>query len=309
MLSAKTPEALEGRRRLLADDLASHPQVDLADAAYTLAVGRVAHALSRGRRRRRHGRRPSGCCGSPTAQATVTRTSAATGAEVAFLFTGQGAQYVGMGAGLYRSEPVFAEAMQACALILGGIDGHDLIDLLYGEHEDTAAADQRLLRTAVGQPAIFALQYALARLWASWGVEPAAMVGHSVGELAAACIGGVFTLEDALRLAAARGRLMQDLPIGAMTAVLARRGGCRRHCWMRRRRSPRSTHPSSAWPRVRRHRSTRWSAGSPRLTSPSVACPPIGPFHSPMMEPALDPLRDHVDGTSAATCASPWSAR
>ena len=97
---------------------------------------------------------------------------------------------------------------------------HDLLGLLTSEAADPAI-HQRLLRTAVGQPAILTIQYALARLWASWGVEPTAMVGHSVGELAAACLGGVFSLEDALRLAVDRGQLMQALPVGAMTAVLA----------------------------------------------------------------------------------------
>ncbi|MEZ4597800.1 MAG: acyltransferase domain-containing protein [Chloroflexota bacterium] len=126
-----------------------------------------------------------------------------------------------MGGGLYRTEPVFAAALDECARLAGPIDGHDLVELMYGEHPDPASATEALLRTSVGQPAIFALQYALSRLWASWGVVPSAMVGHSVGEIAAACIGGVLRLEDAMALAIDRERLMQDLPAGVMTAVMA----------------------------------------------------------------------------------------
>ncbi|MGD8487222.1 MAG: acyltransferase domain-containing protein, partial [Chloroflexota bacterium] len=216
---------------------------------------------------------------------------------VSFLFPGTAAQYVGMGAGLYRTEPVFAEAMEACASIIGDVDGHDLIDLLYGDYADPEAATAVLTRTSVGQPAIFTLQWALSRLWASWGIEPAAMVGHSVGELAAACVGGLFPLEDALRLTAVRGRLMQDLPVGAMTAV--------------------SAEESAILPLLDEAVSLAAvnapkqcvAAGPPgaidelehRLTAAEIAFRrlPIGvAAHSPMMEPVLDPLRLQVEGTT-----------
>jgi acyl transferase domain-containing protein len=139
---------------------------------------------------------------------------------VAFLFPGQGAQHVRMAAGVYAQEPVFRAALDRCAETLRPEFGFDLREVLFpaaGDDDEAAAA--RLAQTAVTQPALFAVEYALAQLWMSWGVRPDAMFGHSVGEFVSACLAGVFSLDDALRLVAARGRLMQALPAGAMLAV------------------------------------------------------------------------------------------
>ncbi|MBF0099467.1 MAG: acyltransferase domain-containing protein [Desulfobacterales bacterium] len=139
--------------------------------------------------------------------------------QVAWLFTGQGAQYACMGHELYHTEPVFKHAMQECDRILQPILKLSLIDLLYGENP---ASDERLAQTDLTQPVLFAFEYALARVWMSFGMQPKAVMGHSVGEYVAACIAGVFSLEDGLNLISARARLMYQLPkSGAMAAILA----------------------------------------------------------------------------------------
>jgi malonyl CoA-acyl carrier protein transacylase len=135
--------------------------------------------------------------------------------EVVFLFTGQGAQSAAMGRQLYETQPTFRRTLDRCDQILRAYLDQPLLKVLFDS--DTTLLNQ----TAYTQPILFALEYALAQLWQSWGIQPTAVMGHSVGEYVAACVAGVFSLEDGLKLIAERGRLMQALPPGEMVAVLA----------------------------------------------------------------------------------------
>ena len=216
VLSAKTPAALEAAGRRLGARLREEPGIDLADAAFTCQLGR------RGFRYRR----ALVCRSTEEAAAMLEATGAAaidsgdgSAREAVFLFSGQGSQYVRMGLGLYGEEPVFRKELDRCAELLAPHLGLDLRSVLYPPDDAVAGAAEQLNQTGLTQPALFAVEYALAKLWMSWGVCPAAMAGHSIGEYVAACLAGVFSLEDALAVVAARGRLMQGLAAGAMTAV------------------------------------------------------------------------------------------
>jgi acyl transferase domain-containing protein len=143
-----------------------------------------------------------------------TRPAARRGLKIAFLFTGQGSQYPGMGSELFRREPLFRRSVERCAAVLDGEMDRPLLDVMFGT--DRGVLDE----TVYSQPTIFALEYGLAEVWKSWGIAPAAVLGHSVGELVAACVAGVLELDDALRLVALRGQLMQESSSeGAMLAA------------------------------------------------------------------------------------------
>lgn len=217
-VSARTQAALNAATTRLAEHLVRHPETDLADVAYTQHLGRkdMEH-------------RRVVVCRSTAAAATLLRSphdpavvSAHTrhpARDVVFLFPGQGTQYVDMGSGLYRTERVFQEQLDRCCEILRPLLSRDLREIIYPVRTRSAQAAKELDRTEFTQPALFALEYALAQLWISWGVRPTACIGHSLGEYVAACLAGVFSLEDALSLVALRGQLMQQLPPGSMLAL------------------------------------------------------------------------------------------
>lgn len=216
--SARTPAALEQIAENLGRELdggfsasGSPAARSLPDVAYTLAVGRRAFA-----HRRFLVARDGAAAVQRWRAPGQGRVAVGLPPDVVFLLPGQGSQYPGMLAGLYASEAVVREAVDRCAELLRAHLGFDLRTVL---SPDAPGAKERLRRTAVAQPAIFVADYALAKLWLSWGVQPAALLGHSLGEYVAACLAGVFTLEHALALVAARGALMEALPAGAMLAV------------------------------------------------------------------------------------------
>ncbi|HEX8353071.1 MAG TPA: type I polyketide synthase, partial [Pyrinomonadaceae bacterium] len=217
VLSAQTRTALERATDNLVAALRENADVNLADVAYTLQTGRRGFAHRRMLVCRDVGDAVAALAARDPQRVFDGHAEGARG--VAFMFPGQGAQYVNMGRELYNVEPEFRAALDKCAELLRPHLGLDVREVLFADGGRVEEAARQLHETRLTQPALFAVEYALTRMWLSWGVEPEALVGHSLGEYVAACVSGVLTLEDALRLVAARGRLMQEAPAGAMLSV------------------------------------------------------------------------------------------
>jgi acyl transferase domain-containing protein/acyl carrier protein len=238
-LSAKTSSALETATTNLVNHLQQHPKLNLADVAYTLQVGR--HGLSH--------RRMVVCQDTQDAIAALqnpkrvfTSNQETNQRPVVFMFTGLGTHYLNMGDELYQLEPTFREHLDRCCSLFEPLLGINLKEVIYPTSHSTTEttkeksgidlrqmlgrdrqsldpAAQKLNQTYLTQPALFAIEYALAQLWISWGIRPVAMIGYSIGEYTAATIAGVLSLEDAITLVAKRAQMIQELPGGAMLAV------------------------------------------------------------------------------------------
>jgi amino acid adenylation domain-containing protein/non-ribosomal peptide synthase protein (TIGR01720 family) len=217
ILSAKTELALETAATNLSQHFQQYSALNLTDIAYTLSVGRKCF---------KH-RRMLVCQTLDNALNVLnnneptelfTQVQASEDRQVVFMFSGQGSQYANMTLGLYQQERIFREQVDNCAKILRPHLNFDLREMLYPSSE-TDEAKQQLEQTAITQPVLFVIEYALAQLWMAWGVKPVAMIGHSIGEYVAACLAGVLSLEDALKLVTIRGRLMQSMPTGSMLSV------------------------------------------------------------------------------------------
>jgi acyl transferase domain-containing protein len=324
VLSARSERALDAHGQAVARALVGDGPPDLADVAWSLQTGRPAFEH----------RMAVVAVGSDRASAALARGEVERGVararSVVFMFPGQGSQVPGMAAGLYALEPVFRETVDRCCETLRAPLGFDLRELLLAA-QATADLGARLTRTAVAQPAIFVVEYALAQQLRAWGIEPSGAIGHSVGEYTAACVGGAVDLDDALMLLAERGRLMQQLPAGRMLAV---------------RTTPETlgvlTNPNSQVPNPNSQLptpSSRFQIPDPRSPIPDLAainapglCVASGPvaaidalarhcrdrgiethdlqtshaFHSAMMDPILDEFGRAIGRVRLSPPSIPW---
>ncbi|MCX7645405.1 MAG: SDR family NAD(P)-dependent oxidoreductase [Rhodobacteraceae bacterium] len=217
-LSARTPAALAEASSRLAAHLRAHPEQPLADVAFTLKEGRRAFEHRRVLVAASHDEAAALLeSGDPRRVFTHRRVGEAP--DVVFMFPGGGAQYPNMARDLYETEPVFAEWMDRGLGILAGLTDEDIRTLWLPAPGAEAAAAERLRQPSLQLPLILIVEVALARLWESWGLRPAALIGHSMGENAAACIAGVMTFEEVIGLVHLRGRLFDTVPAGGMLSV------------------------------------------------------------------------------------------
>ncbi|MCX4246643.1 type I polyketide synthase [Paraliomyxa miuraensis] len=223
VLSGKTEAAVDAQAMRLHEHLRAHPLLAGSAVAHSLATTRAAfeHRLAIAARSREELLGALAEAASRRGAEGVVHGQVRPSKEaLAFLFTGQGSQTLGMGRGLHAAWPAFAEAFDRCAALFDAELDRPLREVIWAEPGSHAST--LLDRTGHAQPALFTLEYALYMLWRSWGIEPGFVAGHSIGELVAAHVAGVFSLEDAVRLVAARGRLMQALPSGgAMVSIAA----------------------------------------------------------------------------------------
>ncbi|RYD19293.1 MAG: acyltransferase domain-containing protein, partial [Verrucomicrobiaceae bacterium] len=295
-LSARTPAALDAMSKRLAN-LLENESPDLADVAHTL-TGRRGFPV----------RRSIVAADLKEAIAKLrdeakTTNAPATAPRVAFLFPGQGSQYVNMGREIYDSEPTFKAAVDECAMLLRPLIQHDVRATLFPSPNEVEAAERDINRTALTQPCIFVIEYALAKLWISWGIQPALLIGHSIGEYVAAVLAGTFKLENALQLLATRARLMQELPSGGMLAIRAGADSLTlpEGIDLAATNSPNLCTVSGSHEAIEAYQKELEVKGiGCRLLKTSHA------FHSTMMEPIVAPFTDEARMVPTGTPSIPW---
>ena len=303
-LSAKSPAALDVYSRTLAEHLGRARPEDFPDTAYTFQTGR---------KQMSHRRFVVAGNTSEAARLLLERNPLPSSSKrcerrdppIVFLFGGQGTQYVNMGLNLYRDEPLFRAVVDDCCGYLKPHLGRDLRELLYPPARDEKAAQIALQDTFFTQPSIFVIEYALARFWQSLGVEPAGMAGHSIGEFVAATLAGVWEPEDALRIIALRGGLMQNLPRGSMMAVSSSAESVAKilpdSLQIASNNAPKLcvvAGPEGAVAQFQK-----------QLESENIVCRHLHTshaFHSAMMDPVVEPLRELVSKIHLRPPARPF---
>ncbi len=279
---------------LMFDDL------PLEDVCYSAGVARVHHpyriaVISRSRGEA--GKRLLGFAKGEDEEGVIVGTGVVRKPKTAFLFTGQGSQYLGMGRALYAQSPVFKAAMDACEALATPLMGQSLLKLIY-ENTDATALEQ----TAVQQPALFSIGYSLAVLWKSWGVQPDAVLGHSIGEIGAAVTAGLMSLEDGMKLAVTRGKLMQSLPQdGAMRVIFAETDVVQKHleAYAGRVSIAAVNGPGLATISGETEAVEEIAAAFEAQEVQTRALDVSHAFHSPLMEPILDELTGVADSSAS----------
>jgi amino acid adenylation domain-containing protein len=294
LLSAKSKTSLDAMTDNLRTWLETHPEASLADAAYTLQVGR---------RHFKHRRLIVGGSHGELIEAIANKDTNLTGTRelheaapgVVFMFPGQGSQYVNMGRDLCASEPVFKQLFEHCCELFSTEFGTDLKAIIFPKAGDEEKAAEQLKQTIYTQASLFTMHYSLAKLWMHWGIVPDAMMGHSIGEFAAACLAGVFSLEDAVKLVANRGRMMQDLPGGSMLSVRAAEEDVMNRlpagCSIAANNGPQLCVASGPHEAIAKLQA--------ELEKDCITCKLLvtsHAFHSPMMEAIMEPYRKVVEG-------------
>ena len=295
-LSARTPEALVQVADQYHSWLNAHPEATLADVCFTAGVGRAhfEHRAALVVNSRESASELLGALADDRPAPGLVRGVSDAPPKTAWLFTGQGSQYPGMARELFDTEPVFAETLTRCAAVVADVLEKPLLDVIFDV--DSADNEETLRQTSYAQPALFAVEMGLARLWQSWGFDPDVVLGHSVGQYSAACVAGVFSLEDGARLMAERGRLFGSLPAGGrMVAVFTA---------PERVESLTDEFPSLS---VAAYNGANTVLSGPapdleqavaRLTADSVRCDWLDTshaFHSALLDPILDEFESYAD--------------